>query len=86
MDGLGDYHTKWSKSGQERKIAYDLTYMKDLKKMIQMSWSTTQRLTDLENKIIVTRGKGRGERENGSWDWHVHIAVLKTDEQQGPTL
>ena len=27
MDGPRDYHTKWSKSGRERQIPYDITYM-----------------------------------------------------------
>ena len=31
MDGLRDYHTKWSKSDRERKISYDITYMWNLK-------------------------------------------------------
>ena len=31
MDGPRDYHTKWSKSGRERQIPYDITYMWNLK-------------------------------------------------------
>ena len=31
MDGLRDYHTKWSKSERERQIPYDITYMWNLK-------------------------------------------------------
>ena len=27
MDGPRDYHTKWNKSGRERQIPYDITYM-----------------------------------------------------------
>ena len=34
MDGLGDYHTKWSKSDRERQISYDIAYMKNLEKII----------------------------------------------------
>ena len=26
MDGLREYHTKWSKSDRERQILYDTTY------------------------------------------------------------
>ena len=33
MDGPSDYHTEWSKSGTERQISYDITYMWDLKKV-----------------------------------------------------
>ena len=31
MDGLRDYHTKWSKSERERQIPYNITYMWNLK-------------------------------------------------------
>ena len=32
MDGLGDSHTKWSKSDRERQISYAIIYMWNLKK------------------------------------------------------
>ena len=32
MDATRDDHTKWSKSGRERQIPYDTTYMWNLKK------------------------------------------------------
>ena len=31
MDGPRDCHTKWSKSGRERQISYDIIYMWNLK-------------------------------------------------------
>ena len=31
MDGLRDYHTKWSKSDRERQISDTITYMWNLK-------------------------------------------------------
>ena len=31
MDGPRDYHTKWSKSGRERQIPYDIAYVWNLK-------------------------------------------------------
>ena len=31
MDETRDYHTKWSKSEEERQIPYDITYMWNLK-------------------------------------------------------
>ena len=34
MNGPRDYHSKWSKSGRERKISYDNTYKWNLKKDI----------------------------------------------------
>ena len=66
VDGPRDYYTKWSKSDRERQIPYDITYMWNLKKkkkMIQMTYlQNRNRLTDIENKLMVTKG-GR-ERTN----------------------
>ena len=42
MDGPGGYHTKWSKSDRERQY-HDITYMQNLKKMIQMNLFTKQK-------------------------------------------
>ena len=47
--------------------------------MIQTNIYKTNRLTDLENKLMVTRGKGRGRDRLGGW--HVHIAIFKMDNQ-----
>ena len=60
MDGPGDYHTKWSKSDKERQISYGIAYMWNLKKQLYR-WTYLQnrnRLTDLENELMVTRGEG----------------------------
>ena len=43
MDGPGDDHTKWSKSDRERQISYDIAYMWNLKKIIQMNLPTKQK-------------------------------------------
>ena len=40
MDEPGDNHTKWSKSDRERQISYDIAYMWNLKKMMQMNLFT----------------------------------------------
>ena len=45
VDGPRDYHTKWSKSDRERQISYDITYMWNLIKMIQMNFFTKQKQT-----------------------------------------
>ena len=37
MDRPRDEHTKWNKSDQEREIPYDITYMWNLKNMIEMN-------------------------------------------------
>ena len=71
MDGPRDYHTKWSKSERERQIPYYITYMWNLKNYINKCiYQNRNRLTDIENKLMVTfrkqtygyqRGKAVGE-------------------------
>ena len=47
--GLGNYHTKWSKSDRERQI-YDIAYIQSLKKWYKWVYlQNRNRLTDLEN-------------------------------------
>ena len=50
------------KSDRERQIPYDIAYMWNLKKMIQMNLYLQSRnsLTDIENKLMVTKGERRG--------------------------
>ena len=65
MDGPRDCHTKWSKSEKqtpchliirmESKIWYKSTYL----------WNKN-RLTDIENRLAVAKGKGVGEGRIGS--------------------
>ena len=45
MDAPRDYHTKGSKSDGERQISYAITYMWNLKKMIQMNLFIKQKQT-----------------------------------------
>ena len=69
MDGPRDYHTKRSKSDRERQI-YDITYMWNLKKWYKWTYlQNRNRLTDLENQILVTKGdSGGGGDKLGVWD------------------
>ena len=60
MDGPRDYHTKWSKSERERQIPYDITYRWNLKSDTNYL-KNRNRLTDIENKLMVTKGEGEGE-------------------------
>ena len=60
MDGPRDYHTKWSKSERERQIPYDITYRWNLKSDTNYL-QNRNRLTDIENKLMVTKGEGEGE-------------------------
>ena len=36
--------------------------------MIQMNLLTKHRLTDIENKLMVTKGERRGRNKLGVWD------------------
>ena len=45
----------------QRQISYDTTYMWDLKKWYKWTYSQNRnRLTDIENKLMVTKGERRG--------------------------
>ena len=57
MDEPRDCHTKWSKWDRERQILYDIAYMWNLKKRVQMNYlQNRNRVTDVGNKLMVTRG------------------------------
>ena len=58
MDGPRDY-----KSDRERQISYDITYLWNLK------YTNRNRLTDIENKFMVTKGERVWGRDKlGVWD------------------
>ena len=62
MNGPRNYHIKWSKSARERQKSYDITYMWNLKKWHKWTYlQNRNRLTDIENKLMVTKGKGEEE-------------------------
>ena len=50
MDGFGGLYVKCSKSDRQRQISYDITYMWNLKKMIQMNLFTKQTQTHRHRK------------------------------------
>ena len=54
------------KSDRERQIPYDIVYMWNLK---SKNDTKRNRLTDLENELMVTRGDGWG----GGIDWEFWI-------------
>ena len=86
MDGPGDYCAKSGKSDRERQISYDITYMRNLKKWYKWTYlQNRNRFTDLENELMVPGGDGGRRDRLGVWDWHVHTAIFKIDNQQGPT-
>ena len=45
------------------------------------------RLTDIENKLMVTKGgRAWGRGELGVCDYQIHIIICKKDNQQNPTV
>ena len=46
-------------SDTEREISYNITYMWNLKKRYKWTYlQNRNRLTDIENKFVVTKGEG----------------------------
>ena len=67
MDGLRDYHTKWSTSERESQTSYDITDMWNLKyDPEELILQNGNRLTDMENRPVVPKGeRGGGGRDQG---------------------
>lgn len=61
MDEPRDYHTKQSKSSQERKMSYDTTYMWKQKICKWTYLHNRKKFTDVENKLFLTKW----EKEKG---------------------
>ena len=55
--------------------------------MIQMnSLKNRNRLTDFENKLIVTKGEVGEKDKLKAWNEHTHTTIYNTDNQQGPAV
>ena len=68
IDRPRDYYIKW-KSQAEKDKYYDITYMWNLKNYTNESIYTKQKLTDIENELMVTKGEREGERDKrGLWN------------------
>ena len=51
MDGSRGYYAKWNKSGRERQIPYDFTYMWNLKNKINEQTKQKQTHTSREQTV-----------------------------------
>ena len=51
--------------------------------MIQINSLTKRRDSDLENELMVAGLEGIVK---GLWGGHIHIAIFKMDNQQGPIV
>ena len=68
MDGPRDCDTERSKSDREIEILYDISYMWNLKKMIQMNLFPKQKQTHSHRKQTYGYQKRKGRREKlGVW-------------------
>ena len=76
MDGPRDYYAKWNKPNRERRISYEITYMWIIK-IKRIYLQNTSIPTDIENKLMVTKGQ-RGE---GGKNYEVRIT-----NQQGSIM
>ena len=56
-----DCHTEWTKSDRERNIIWYCLYAESKKSYINELIYKVERLTDLENGLMVTRGKDEGK-------------------------
>ena len=56
MEGPGDWHIKWSKTERQRHLSCDITHLWNLKGTYQ---GKRNRLTDIENRLVLAKGEGR---------------------------
>ena len=63
--------------------------MWNLKKRYKWTYlQNRNRLTDIENKLMVTEVERGGRNKLEVWDYHIHttIDIYKIDKQQGHTV
>ena len=54
--------------------------------MIQINFYKIESLTDIKNKLMITKGENMGGRDKSrAWDEHTHATTCKRENQQGPT-
>ena len=75
MDELGDYHTKWTKSDRKTNIIWYHLY-EESNFLKRYKWTYLQnRLTDIENKLMVTRGETWGWGINQELGMNIHTLL-----------
>ena len=53
----------------------------------RMYLQNRNRLTDIENRLVVAKAEGESGREGlGVWDEQMQTIIYRTDKQQGPTV
>ena len=73
-------HTEWSKLKRERPISCNITSMWNLEKWYWWTYLQSRNsITNVENKLMVTKGGSGRWDELGDWDWHIHTTTYKID-------
>ena len=77
---------EWGR-GSTKGVEYEITYTWNLKKRYKWTYlQNRNRPTDIENKLMVTKGENEGRDKLGAWDWQVHTTIYKIDKQQRPAV
>ena len=85
MDRPRDYHTKWSKSEEDKYHMILLLYTifkNDTNELIYK----IEKDSIYKINLCLPGGKGRGRDKVEVWDWHAHTGMFRIDNQQGPTV
>ena len=83
MDGYRDYHTKQKKAEKDQYyiISLNMWSLKNTNEIIPKT--KTEGLTDMENKLRVTKGEDGEGVKLGTWDYQIHTTLYKIDKQWG---
>ena len=70
-----------SEESQRKTISYDTPYMWNQNKWYKWTYlQNRNRVTDVENKLMVTKGARGGRDKLGDWDWHIHTTIYKINK------
>ena len=81
MDGPRDCHTEWSKSDRERQIS--CFYVGSKKKSYKWTYlQNRNRVTYVENRLMVTSGKDGERHKLGYWEYPTLLAIYTLSSVQ----
>ena len=85
---LFSHSSTFKAKGSHLQIPCDITYLWDLKTWRRRTYlQHRNRLTDLENRLVVAKGEGAGSGMDGSLGVIAHANItLRMDEQCGPAM
>ena len=72
-----------SEVNQTKNEIYDILYIK--RNTNALTYKTERDSQTLRTNLWLPGGRMRGRDSWGVWDGHVHTAIFKMDNQQGPT-